>query len=107
MTTSKLIQLEQRIKAADDFSEVNDAFDDATKFDHVANSIQEAAELLGVEEAEISEHLVISEELFLSDACHMIGGNSYCAHFCVVRVWELYADSGSEDYIYMLDVKNA
>ena len=107
MTTSKLIQLEQRIKAADDFSEVNAAFDEATKFDHVANSIQEAAELLGVEEAEISERLVISEELFLSDACHMIGGNSYCSHYCVVRVWELYADSGSEDYVYILDVKNA
>ena len=105
MTTPKLIKLEQRIKTADDFSEINDAFNDATQFDHVANSIQEAAELLGVEEAEISDRLVIHEELILSDSYHMIGGNSYCAHFCVVRVFELYADYGSDDCVYMLDVK--
>lgn len=107
MTTSQLIQLEQRIKTADDYSQVNDAFNDATKFEHTANSLSEAAELLGVEETEISDRLIVSEELFLSDAYHMIGGNSYCAHYCVVRVWELYADSGSEDYVYILDVKTA
>lgn len=106
MTISNWEKLEQRIKTADDYSQVNDAFNDATKFDHTANSLDEAAELLGVDADDIYDRLVISEELYLSDAFHMIGGNSYCACQCTVMVWELYADPGSDDYVYMLEIKH-
>ena len=105
MTYSNLEKLEQRIKTADDYSQVNDAFNDATQFEHTANSIEEAAELLGVDASDIHDRIIIEEELFLSDAFHMIGGNSYCACQCTVMVFELYADPGSDDYVYMLEVK--
>ena len=105
MTYSNLEKLEQRIRQADDYGQVNDAFNDATQFEHVASSIEEAAELLGVDASDIHDRLIISEELFLSDAFHMMGGNSYCAAQCVVMVHELYSDPGSDDYVYMLEVK--
>lgn len=101
----KLRNIEEKLNEAlventIDISEVNDIFNDATQWEHTAQDAAEAADILGVEESDIFTRCIAEVYAYVTKP-HNEGGDS------IIRIYENYADPGSDDYVYSMTISSA
>lgn len=101
----KLRTIEERLNDAlventIDISEVNGIFNATTQWEHTAKDAAEAAELLGVDEADIFTRCIAEVRAYVFRPQHQ-GGDS------IIRIYEHYANPGSDDYVYSMTISSA